>query len=304
MNDTFGTYHPIINFIYFCTVILLGMFIMHPIFLCTAIIGAFTYSVFLNGKKAVRFNLIFLLPMMVLVSIINPLFNHRGMTILFYFRDNPITMESIVYGIFTGIMFAVIILWFSCYNEVMTSDKFIYLFGKIIPALSLIFSMVLRFIPRFKEQLKIVYNAQKCIGRDISSGTFLERMYYGIKIFSIMITWSLENSIETADSMRSRGYGLRGRTSFSIYRFDSRDTVVSVVLIMLIILVISGILLGENSIIFFPLIKTSHITIISVIVFIAYFLICFLPIILNMIEIYILKRNKKSGDLDVSVYNK
>ena len=38
-----------------------------------------------------------------------------------------------------------------------------------------------------------------------------------------MLTWSLENAIETADSMKSRGYGLPGRTAFSIYRFDDRD---------------------------------------------------------------------------------
>lgn len=38
-----------------------------------------------------------------------------------------------------------------------------------------------------------------------------------------MVTWALENAIETADSMKSRGYGLRGRTAFSIYRMEDRD---------------------------------------------------------------------------------
>ncbi len=38
-----------------------------------------------------------------------------------------------------------------------------------------------------------------------------------------MVTWSFENAVETADSMKSRGYGLPGRTAFSLYRFSRRD---------------------------------------------------------------------------------
>jgi hypothetical protein len=51
-------------------------------------------------------------------------------------------MESIVYGLAAAFMFVTVIIWFSCFNAVMTSDKFIYLFGKVIPALSLILAMV------------------------------------------------------------------------------------------------------------------------------------------------------------------
>lgn len=109
--------------------------------------------------------------------------------------------------------------WFSCYQVVMTSDKFIYLFGKAIPAMSLILSMVLRFVPKFKNQIVKISNAQKCIGRDVTNGNMLMKAKHGMKILSIMTTWALENSVETADSMKSRGYGLRGRNNFSICRF-------------------------------------------------------------------------------------
>ena len=70
--------------------------------------------------------------------------------------------------------------------------------------------MVLRFVPKFKAQFRVVSNAQKCVGRDVSNGKLLERIRHGIRILSIMVTWALENAIETADSMRSRGYGLKG----------------------------------------------------------------------------------------------
>ena len=68
--------------------------------------------------------------------------------------------------------------------------------------------------------MQTVSEAQSCIGRDTKNGSVFRRVGNAVKIFSIMVTWSLENAIETADSMRSRGYGLPGRTAFSIYRFD------------------------------------------------------------------------------------
>ena len=98
-------------------------------------------------------------------------------------------------------MFVSVLLWFSCSNAVMTSDKLTYLFGRIIPSLSLIFSMVLRFVPRFKTQIQVISNAQKCIGRGVDEGSILTRAKNGIKILSMLTTWALENGITTADSM-------------------------------------------------------------------------------------------------------
>ena len=133
------------------------------------------------------------------------------------------TLESILYGIVAASMIATVICWFSCFNKIMTSDKFIYLFGRIIPSLSLILSMTFRFVPKFKEQIQEVSNAQKSMGRDTSEGSVFIRVKNSIRILSAVITWSLENAIDTSDSMKSRGYGLTGRTAYSNYVFDKRD---------------------------------------------------------------------------------
>ncbi|MEG1317234.1 MAG: energy-coupling factor transporter transmembrane protein EcfT, partial [Oscillospiraceae bacterium] len=80
------------------------------------------------------------------------------------------TLEAIVYGFASAALLASVMCWFSCYNAVMTSDKFVCLFGRIIPSLSLLLSMCLRFVPKFKAQIKEVSNAQRCVGRDASNG--------------------------------------------------------------------------------------------------------------------------------------
>lgn len=181
-------------------------------------------------------------------------------------------------------MLVAVLLWFTCYNVIMTSDKFIYLFGRIIPALSLILSMVLRFVPKFREQIKAISNAQRCVGRDVSNGSIIQRAKHGITILSIMVTWALENSIETADSMKARGYGLPGRTAFSIYRFDKRDKKALLVIGGLGLYVIVGALFGGVYFRYFPTMKGVEVSIYSISVFLAYFAMSISPVAIELWE--------------------
>ena len=245
IKDTFSTYHPIVNFVYFTFIFVFTMFFMHPICLGISLVCGFVYLIYLKGKKVAFFKFMGLLPVIFITAIINPAFNHEGKTILTYLPSgNPLTLESIVYGIATATMLSAIICWFSCYNEIITSDKFIYLFGRVIPSLSLVISMALGFVPKFTSHIKEVSNAQKGIGRDVSSGGVIQRARHGIRILSIMGTWMLENAIETADSMKSRGYGLSGRTAFSIYHFERRDKTVLTIIIILGLHVFRGAISG------------------------------------------------------------
>lgn len=284
MNE-FKTYHPIVNFTYFLFVIGFSMFFMHPVCLLISLISAFSYSVLLNGKRAVKFNLLYMLPLIIVTALLNPAFNHQGVTILTYFPSgNPLTLESVMNGMAAALMLGSVILWFSCYNFIMTSDKFIYLFGKIIPSLSLIISMVLRFVPRFKTQLFEVSAGQRCIGRDVSNGTLLERVKNGIRILSIMVTWSLENAIDMADSMKSRGYGLKNRTAYSNFRFTKRDMSVLAVICVLGIYVLAGAVLGYVDYQFIPYMRGAGYSPYTVSVFAAYFMLCMTPVIIEAKE--------------------
>lgn len=131
MIDTFSLYHPFINFFYFCVVLLFSMFNQHPVFLGISYAGAFSYAVLLNGwKKTAKQSFLFTLPCLTIIALMNPLFNHYGVTMLYYVESsgNWITLESLVYGIVLGAVMFVVIQWFSCYNKIMTTDKFIYLF--------------------------------------------------------------------------------------------------------------------------------------------------------------------------------
>ncbi len=282
----FKTYHPIVNFVYFVFVIGFSCVFLHPVCLCISLASGFTYSVMLKGKKQVKTNLIYMFPMLLVMALINPAFNHEGVTIIEYLPNgNPLTLESIFYGLSAAIMIVSVICYFACFNEVMTSDKLIYLFGKIIPAMSLIISMTLRFVPKFASQLKVVTNAQRCMGRDVSNGSIIKRAKNGLNILSIMTTWSLENAIETADSMKSRGYGIPGRTAFSIFTLYKRDKCALACILLLGIYTFVGSLMGGMYFSFFPYMKMAEASVFGISVFVAYFLLCVCPIIIELWEV-------------------
>ena len=225
-----------------------------------------------------------MLPLLVVTALLGPAFNHQGGTILAYLPSgNPLTLESILYGIAASTMLITVISWFSCFNAVMTSDKFVYLFGRAIPALSLILAMALRFVPRFRNQIKVISNAQKCIGRGVPNGNILRKAKHGIKILSIMVTWALENAIETADSMKGRGYGLPGRTAFSIFRFDRRDAFALIYILACVGTVIAGTAFGAYHFRYYPTVRGQW-TGAAVLVFAAYFALSAFPIIVNIKE--------------------
>lgn len=285
MNE-FKNYHPAVNFLYFTAVIVFAMFLMHPVCLFISLASSFAYSIMLNGRKAVKFNFLFLLPMLLLAALINPAFNHEGVTIIEYLPGgNPLTVESILYGGAAAVMIAAVICWFACYNKIMTSDKFIYLFGKVIPSLSLILSMALRFVPRFKAQIGVISKSQRCMGRDVSQGSIMKRAKCGLTILSIMVTWAFENAIETADSMKSRGYGLPNRTAFSVFRLEKRDIKSIIFILLSSAYLAAGCASGGVYFRYFPSVKSAGYGIYNISIFAVYFALCIMPVSLEFWEV-------------------
>ena len=284
MNE-FKSCHPIVNFLYFFLVIGFTMFLMHPVSLGITLFCAVLYTFVLKGKRKALKSMGLAVFVILITAILNPLFSHYGVTVITYLpTGNPLTAESCYYGIAAGVMLSSVLLYFSCSNMVLTSDKFTYLFGRIIPKLSMVFSMILRFVPTLISRLKEISAVQKTLGRDISKGGIIKRIKCGIKILSILITWSLENAIETADSMKSRGYGLSGRTSYTIFKLEKRDKLMLLSMGVLSAVILWGILSGELKYSYFPVFYTEKLSFLSLCMHTAYLFLCLTPVLLEWRE--------------------
>lgn len=279
MRDTFSDYHPILNMLYFLSVTGFAMFLRQPVCLAIAVVFAGIYSFWLHERKCRHF--LFLLPMALLIIAINPLVNHQGMTVLGFFPNgNPFTLESIVYGLVAAGILLALILWFSCLNKVIDSEKWIYLLGRFVPALSLVLSMILRFVPMYARKFRTVAEAQKQLGKSMKKGSIVSGVRTGIRVLSIMLTWTMEHGIEVANSMRGRGYGLPGRTAYSLYRWCVRDTIVLLIILVLDGIVLSGVILGKLYWVCFPMIIQAKTDIWTIGIYLAYGVLMALPMIL------------------------
>ena len=185
---------------------------MHPVIIFASLAGGFLLYGAQKGWRKLISEMGFFLVLFVLMSLANPLFIHNGETVLFFMNDNPITLEAIIYGGVSSLMIVGVLLWCRCYGAILTTDKFLYLFGRLIPKLGLILSMAFRFIPLFRTQIRKINQAQKTMGM-YASDSVTDKIGSGIRVFDSLVSWSMENSIDTADAMKARGYGLKGRTN-------------------------------------------------------------------------------------------
>lgn len=222
-TDAFSQRHPIVNFIFFLGAIGFGVVIQHPAYLAAGVFFAACYYLLLQGRKAGK-PLLGLLALFAGMTLMNPLFNTYGVTVLGSVFGRPYTLEALYYGAAVSAVFVVMLLWFGCYNQVLTSDKFTSLFGNLIPALSLLLVMVLRMIPNLMRKGAQFAGARKSIGKgSAENASFREKLTDGVTILSALTDWALEGGVVTGDSMRSRGYGSAKRTSFMIYRMTGID---------------------------------------------------------------------------------
>lgn len=279
----FETYHPIVLFTFFVTVIGMTMFFMHPIYLVFTLLAAISLNMALRRERFLKDWKLYV-PLFFIMAIINPLISHNGQLVLFYVNGNAITVEAIVYGIAMAIIIISVMLWFSSYNEIMTSDKFLFLFGKFSPALALTTSIAMRLVPRFTHQLKLISRAQKTIGMDYGTGSLWHRVKCIARILSILITWALDNAIDTADSMKARGYGVKKRTTFSIFVFERRDKRMLLILCLLIIINIGAIFYGTTTYYFYPTFSHIQLDLLACLFYGSYFLLLMIPIIIELRE--------------------
>lgn len=280
-------YHPVVNFIFFCAVIGFGMFWNHPLCLVISLVSAGIYTVLLFGWKGAGRGMSGLLGLMVFTALLNPAFSHQGVTVLAYLpTGNVLTLESVCYGIGAACMLGAVLLWFRCMNEVITSDKIVYLFGRTFPVLGLLLSMVLGFIPKMQRKLSEIRSARRYSSRQ-EQGMFqsqMQRIKHGMENLSLLVTWALEDAVETADSMKGRGYGLEGRTVFAVYRFSRRDRRMCAVLgIEFFYLAAAGIFGGVEWN-YYPYMEGAGFGIYSVSVYLVYFVMCLTPVFMELFE--------------------
>lgn len=271
----FADHNPVAVAVYFLCTAGVCMFTMEPVVLALSLGGALICQGVVGEWRRRKIYLYTLL-LFAGMALINPLISHNGVTVLFVMNHNPVTLEALVYGVAAGGMIVTVMYWFRSFTAVMTSDKLLYIFGSLSPKLALMLSMALRYVPLFTSQVQKVSQSQKALGL-YKEDNLIDRMRGGIRVFSVMVTWTLENGIITADSMAGRGYGTGRRTCFSIFRWRLDDVILLLATVLLTALTLWGI--AGRTFTYYPAITATPVTARVLAGFISYGLLALLPAI-------------------------
>lgn len=222
-TNYFSQLHPGVCCCFFLYAVTFSILFNHPIMMATSCLAALFCAGSMSGWKTLGISVLFTIPTIVIFAVVNPFFNHQGTTPLFYWNDQPITLESTLYGLCSGVMIISMIMWFICFQKTVENHKLLYLFGKVIPTIALMVTMILRFIPYFKRKLDQIAATQRMFGVSTSSGSIKNRLKAGGSILSVLFSISMEGTVGTSDSMRARGYGLKGKTHYKSFCMKPRD---------------------------------------------------------------------------------
>ena len=283
-TDSFCEYNPHVNMIFFASAIILSIVIGHPAYLGISLFFAFSYVFIVRPRKAMKL-LARMVIVFVLISIIGPLFNDLGDTVLFrWFWGRAYTMEALVCSATQAMMAVSVLTWFSSYSEVMTSDRFMYIFSPLAPALCLVLTMVLRLIPSYQRKARQISSCRASVGKGTEEGTRKEKITSAMTVLSALTSWALEGAVVSADSMKSRGYGtVEKRSHFSNYRLDGRDVAAYVLILVLLSGCVYMLSSGEASASFFPTVELSDISSVrGRLLMIIYGLLMAVPIAINV----------------------
>lgn len=222
--------HPLTILLYFLYAGMIPAFsrnpFLHGLCLLTGFFMLFTWKDVKNILRQTPFYLLFF----IIVSLFNPFFYHNGNTVLFYMAGRRITLEALLFGADSALMVTGVLVWFISLSHYMTGEKILHLFGRISAKGATIISLVLRLIPHYSQYIRAYRRHQKLLGL-YGDGSFIESVRAEGRIFAGFLTWTLEHSMTTADSMTSRGYGVVPRRSFTPFRLRVKDTIIIIAII-------------------------------------------------------------------------
>lgn len=242
-RTSFSRLHPLATVVLFGCEVVLAAFSFQPLCALIAFVGAELCIVQLfDSKHAVR-QLVWYVPIIVLMTVINPFFSASGSTVLYSFGRTQLYAESFVYGATSGLVLVSTLSWLECLFVVVSPLELLQRSSVRFPGLQLVLSLSVQLMPQLLSDLTVAQQIQSAntAAQTCDSATQMPRQsrFPGQRRFlsarkAIVQTAStinavcmsaLEKSISTFQSIVSRGWGMTVRRSrWNTQVLDAYDT--------------------------------------------------------------------------------
>lgn len=242
-------HHPGVVLFYYGSVLVLTMATRHPAVTLLSFLFSLILRFRMEETRKVGHSLFYLLPMILMITVLNGLYSDRGMTLLFSWGPVNLSVEGILYGLISGISLSAVILWFQNYHDTMESGRFLAVLGKRLPVISMMVSMIFRAIPDTLEQGREIEQSRRALTGE-RRGKF--QLKHGVTLLTILMGWSMENAIETADAMKAKAYLSDKRIPYAGIRRSLRDLLPLLLTLGSGALVLGGVFIGGAGFLYYP----------------------------------------------------
>ena len=244
-RTSFSRLHPLAAIVLFGCEVVLAAFSFQPLCALIAFVGAELCIVQLfDSKHAVR-QLVWYVPIIVLMTVINPFFSASGSTVLYSFGHTQLYAESLVYGATSGLVLVSTLSWLECLFVVVSPLELLQRSSVRFPGLQLVLSLSVQLMPQLLSDLTVAQQIQSAntAARACNSATQLPRQScipgqrrflsarkaigQTVSTINAVCMSALEKSIGTFQSIVSRGWGMTVRRSrWNTQVLDAYDTLV------------------------------------------------------------------------------
>ena len=245
----FSTLHPGNLFLYAIGAPVMAMTVRNPVFLIISFLCALSVHGFFYGGRITWNGIKSVIPFFLLMTAFNFITNPRGSIVLIQTTNRGFTLESLCYGMANGLMLSAVIIWFRCFSAIVPNHKFLYLFGQKFQTAALLLSMILKLFPDTQYKMNCIRLAQM---NPTGKKGVHEKISEGLRQISSLLEWSMEDSIEMADSMKARGYGSGKRTSYDRYSFTTLDWAAAIGMMSILIAFTGSVLFGKVEFSYYP----------------------------------------------------
>ncbi len=220
----FRNYHPITKLAFFAVIFAISMFTENPAVRGMSLVGAVTALA--AGGTPLKRLLKYIgggIVSVLLIGVMNCFIAHDGKTILFDLLRRHITLEAFYYGLSAGVMIVGVAMWCVFITDETDTEDLVMTLGKVLPFVSVVITVTLRYIPEIIKKFRETLSAQKMLGIFESKGYFKRALIIS-KVFMSVTERSVENAMDMASTMKARGYGLVRRASARHKKWRESDT--------------------------------------------------------------------------------
>jgi len=250
--------HPFTAIVFSLLLFFMVLSFEHPLYILSILIFLMVFSWIFDRKtfwtKILRCSLYNAL----LILFINPLFSTSGKTVLYKSPYIPllgkikITAEALAFGATMGLKLICIVFIFFLYGILTDRDDTFVFFSKYAHKMTLMFSMTNNIIHRLLLDIKRVKEVMILRGVRFEQKNLWKRIQAYYPLFNVILISALEGSIDRAEALYSKQYGIQKRTFYASLQMKKIDYLLNCIHLFLLIVFVLSILKGYGDYQFYP----------------------------------------------------